>query len=538
MIGLLLTLRYQKMPIQQIKRTTFTIWILSQRSTITETTVLPHVLITLALEEDPDSTLEFEPWKRWLQQTPALIKCAKVQGVYKSNSTFVILSIPVVVWDWIPEDPACVFIGYVHSDNLLGHTAAVLDRSIESAGDKIFVESHKKYEIRPEKRVHPEVGFHNSGQPSSRNNALSDVSTCVEVKKEVEMLGKKIDYPEECFENSWHPEFSSPRIYEDDTALSDSETMIDGDEDILGFFLNSGNTTFPCEVEVIEEFCWGASLGDLVSGIGTAGHRKAAWLNDRGGSPDLTGIGHKRQYDNPMTATGLYRALKKPRFNHEGSPDAERRLIYIADLDPAYILALAKTVSCQQLSVLREAIYKHLVFHASIAVKISTTGYRTFQLDLHLPFFKLRKSKSPEAHTGKINTKPRRHWRDLSFLKLTSSELRDQGPPSEIRGEYTEVWGLYETQISFVITGTNDWRWVGYAFFDTEFDDYLDLPETGMSFDPSLDPTASEPGLNNPIWTPRDYFLKVFEIRMEQVRKEWECIAQKVELTVKRYVRS
>jgi hypothetical protein len=82
-------------------------------------TVLPHVLIAVALEEEPNSQLDLEQWKRWLQDFPALAKYVKVQGIYKSNSTLLIVSIPVVVWDWIPEDPACAFIGYVHSQNLL-----------------------------------------------------------------------------------------------------------------------------------------------------------------------------------------------------------------------------------------------------------------------------------------------------------------------------------------------------------------------------------------------------------------------------------
>ena len=80
-------------------------------------TLLPHVLISLALEEEQQ--LDFEQWRRWLQDFPALAKLAKVQGIYKSNSTLLILSVPVVVWDWIPNDPACSFIGYVHSQNLL-----------------------------------------------------------------------------------------------------------------------------------------------------------------------------------------------------------------------------------------------------------------------------------------------------------------------------------------------------------------------------------------------------------------------------------
>jgi hypothetical protein len=78
---------------------------------------LPQVLITLALEEE--QLLDFEQCRRWLQDFPALAKYATVQGIYRSNSTLLILSLPVPIWDWIPDDPACVFIGYVHSQNLL-----------------------------------------------------------------------------------------------------------------------------------------------------------------------------------------------------------------------------------------------------------------------------------------------------------------------------------------------------------------------------------------------------------------------------------
>jgi hypothetical protein len=79
--------------------------------------VLPQVLITLALEEE--QLLDFEQCRRWLQDFPALAKYATVQGVYRSNSTLLVLSLPVPIWDWIPDDPACSFIGYVHSQNLL-----------------------------------------------------------------------------------------------------------------------------------------------------------------------------------------------------------------------------------------------------------------------------------------------------------------------------------------------------------------------------------------------------------------------------------
>ncbi|CZR66027.1 uncharacterized protein PAC_15927 [Phialocephala subalpina] len=101
-------------------------------------TLLPQVLVSLALEEEQE--LDFEQCRRWLQNFPALAMYAKVQGMYKSNSTLLILSVPVVIWDWIPDDPACAFIGFVYSQDLLewrtdkkGQLSNVLPRSTTSS---------------------------------------------------------------------------------------------------------------------------------------------------------------------------------------------------------------------------------------------------------------------------------------------------------------------------------------------------------------------------------------------------------------------
>jgi hypothetical protein len=55
-------------------------------------TSLPQVLLSLVLEED--QVLDFDRCRKWLQDFPALAKYATVQGVYKSNSTLLILSSP------------------------------------------------------------------------------------------------------------------------------------------------------------------------------------------------------------------------------------------------------------------------------------------------------------------------------------------------------------------------------------------------------------------------------------------------------------
>jgi hypothetical protein len=111
--------------------------------------------------------------------------------------------------------------------------------------------------------------------------------------------------------------------------------MVDADGDDLGiFFTDSRDAASQCEAEVLKDFCRGMSLGDVESGIGSGGHRRAVWLDDRGSRPDLEGSDTTRQYENPLTATGLTQVLKRLRFNHEDLPDAARRLIYITDSGP------------------------------------------------------------------------------------------------------------------------------------------------------------------------------------------------------------
>jgi len=79
---------------------------------------LPHVLISLALEGE--QLLDVKAWERWLADCPSFAKYAKIEGKYKSRSTLLILSLPVVIWNMLPENLAYSFIGYVESPNHAG----------------------------------------------------------------------------------------------------------------------------------------------------------------------------------------------------------------------------------------------------------------------------------------------------------------------------------------------------------------------------------------------------------------------------------
>lgn len=335
------------------------------------------------------------------------------------------------------------------------------------------------------------------------------------------------------FGNSWCEEFSSPRPINDEERLVEARKAqhSDGDEVDI-FFIDSQDTAAPLEVDVVGSFCEGTNLENVEKGKGSAGGLRTVWLDDRNSSPALQGSGETREYENPLTPTGLLRALTEKQFNHEKLCDAARRLIYISDLSPDCIHALAATASSLHARALRSAIFSHLEFRSSIGVKIPSAGCLKFELELNLPFFILRKSLPPEKTThNTVKTKPGGGWTDLSFLGLDACD-------SKIRSsELDEVWCLQEAQITCVVTGTDDWRWTAYGFVDSEANGVLnELSAQDMRFDQIAGQQIQSLDANLPIWTPRDYWIKVFELRIVQVTAEYKNITHKFKAGFDQYV--
>lgn len=77
----------------------------------------PKVLISVALEEE--QWLSAQQWADWMRSIPGLVKYANVEGVYKSDSTLMLLTIPVAIWDLVPPNPAINFIGFTRSQDLM-----------------------------------------------------------------------------------------------------------------------------------------------------------------------------------------------------------------------------------------------------------------------------------------------------------------------------------------------------------------------------------------------------------------------------------
>jgi hypothetical protein len=89
----------------------------------------PHVLISVAVEENQPE-LDVKKTARWLEGIPFLAKWAKVESVFPSYSTLLALSIPVPIWDMLPDHPACSFIGYVTGPDLVVKPPASIKQDI------------------------------------------------------------------------------------------------------------------------------------------------------------------------------------------------------------------------------------------------------------------------------------------------------------------------------------------------------------------------------------------------------------------------
>jgi hypothetical protein len=153
-----------------------------------------------------------------------------------------------------------------------------------------------------------------------------------------------------------------------------------------------------------------------------------------------------------------------------------------------------------------------------------------FQLAFHIPFFVWRMSnKLCEDSRLDANANRLRQCRDVSLLNWKSSG------PSDF---------LYEAQMSCLVAGEDESRWVAYGFIDTYFDAINETKETveayhkdaimegGINADPL---TLSVINAEKTKQTPREYFLMVFQIRIAQAKREWEQVVAKVGQSICEY---
>lgn len=140
---------------------------------------------------------------------------------------------------------------------------------------------------------------------------------------------------------------------------------------------------------------------------------------------------------------------------------------------------------------------------------------RGFVMEAHIPYFALRRSLQPMKDQREL----RRHG---SFL------------PDRFKPRVPEY--LYEAQISILVTGIDEWVWTAYCFTDTFFEN----AESVKSYSTKrLDaPTGGEMLIDDPVWNPREYFIRILSRRIMQVTKEWGSVVSTLEARLGKFVSS
>ena len=158
-----------------------------------------------------------------------------------------------------------------------------------------------------------------------------------------------------------------------------------------------------------------------------------------------------------------------------------------------------------------------------------------------MPFYALKRYNKPiKDRRRQANGEPlRRSWHQ-EFLSLNATNSRSD---PQLFQDLKDC--MHEGQISVITMGLDQRSWYVVAFVDTYY--HGDNSTEGVAHLAQqvertiegdsrilLDPIVlSQLNADTPIWKPREYFLRVLECRMNQVRQEWqdvvECILQRTE---------
>lgn len=164
-------------------------------------------------------------------------------------------------------------------------------------------------------------------------------------------------------------------------------------------------------------------------------------------------------------------------------------------------------------------------------------------MEFSIPFRVLRSTKELmiDPRRKESGGKPLRSSLDVTLLM----DHTRPGHDSEA------INGIYSAHLSFMVTGYDQWRWTGILLVDTWFEDSAETSDSephsdsvlryeiensmcgGMRMDPL---SRGKDDAKRSRWQPRSYFLRVLEIRLGQVRHEWEEIVYNLVRAVDKYV--
>lgn len=106
-----------------------------------------RILIKIRLR-DPAEALSSDDWLKWFEDRPhnvahvdiAVVKKIEWVGVFESDSSLALITVPMWLWHSMEQDPACESLGLVRSKNLLrrppDEIASVVSANVDAHADK------------------------------------------------------------------------------------------------------------------------------------------------------------------------------------------------------------------------------------------------------------------------------------------------------------------------------------------------------------------------------------------------------------------
>lgn len=330
-----------------------------------------------------------------------------------------------------------------------------------------------------------------------------------------------------------------------DMEDDDGDESCLNDENVVRYFLQEEDYSqrYRDLLEVVGGFCQEISLRDLRDGTKENNEVPVAILHE------ISCGGHSRPYEGPSSQKQLYQKLSKRSRDfdenttsnvdeymrrHLTESNTQKRLIYVTNLDRWSILALFATATRKQRPALIDLVYKHLTFRASISAIPPSPGFHVFAMNFHIPYYTLRIcTVKVEGSRRKSKGSPVRIALDLPFAGITDDTSTT--PPKGVER-------LYQAQVSVVVTGIDNRIWSAYAFIDAIEDKdtvthyHQEAQDLGLPPDPLACSRIMVEARR--FLPPKRYFLKVFQIRIDKVKCEWQYIVRRFQEEVKKYVPS
>jgi hypothetical protein len=189
-----------------------------------------QILLAIRLESkiyDPDM------WLEWFRSAPPGAQEIRVEGIYDSFSTLLILRMPVAVWNLLPENPSYSFIGFVTSANKASNSVPacpctdVCDQCVEQIRAAKTLNVHQPQDhyrdISPPQENQAMVTVN---QTREGNQGDSDMDAYTEYDSDVDVPCSSISsFTTAAREEAPQPTFSKLNYYD---ALRSQIVAIDG----------------------------------------------------------------------------------------------------------------------------------------------------------------------------------------------------------------------------------------------------------------------------------------------------------------------